>query len=81
MSTYYFLVCERHKEFTDAASLPAFGQPVRLGQSNEILPHFIHAHHSCGLVVLDEHRLGNRFETHDDWEEDTLINMLKKKRD
>jgi len=54
MSTYYYLVCETHKEVTDAASRTAGGY-CPLGDSTETLIPFIIAHCGCEVKIINEH--------------------------
>ncbi len=55
MSTYYFLVCEDHREHCDAVSRSAGGLGP-LGDCKN-LPYFAYKHRECRLSVWDEHRL------------------------
>lgn len=54
MSTYYFLVCEKHKEFCDGASRSAGGFG-HVADSSVTLPPFIITHNECELRVASEH--------------------------
>lgn len=53
MSVYYFLVCDRHKEWCNAASSQAGGSG-HLIDSDETLPDFVVAHHGCTLKSVSE---------------------------
>ena len=70
MSTYYYLVCDKHKESTDAASRSAGGAGP-LGDSVSTLPAFIIAHHKCPVRIVDEHLKHDWMEprTGREWEE------------
>ncbi len=54
MSTYYFLVCDDHKEITDAASRSMSG-PCHLANSDKTLIPFIITHHGCKVRIVSEH--------------------------
>ena len=54
MSTYYFMVCDTHKEKTDAASRTAGGY-CPLGDSDTTLTPFIIAHAGCDVRIISEH--------------------------
>ena len=54
MSTYYYMVCDAHKEITDAASKTAGGW-CPLGDATLTLYGFIVCHARCNVRIIDEH--------------------------
>lgn len=55
MSTYYFLVCEDHKERCDAASKLASNGVCQLCDSDVTLLPFIVQHSGCNVRIASEH--------------------------
>jgi len=53
MSTYYYLVCDDHREMTDAAT--ASGCP--LGRCEQTLRPFIVHHWNCNVRIVHEHQV------------------------
>lgn len=54
MSIYYYLVCDRCRQYNDAASLLMGGGVCALGQSF-MLTQFIYDHRDCALRVASEY--------------------------
>jgi hypothetical protein len=67
MSTYYYLSCEKHKEYCDAASTGGFAErKCGLIDSDVTLSPFIVIHAYCGpLVVLNDE--SDELETYKRW--------------
>ena len=54
MSTYYYLVCDKHKEYCNGASR-TMGGFCHLCDSADTLPPFIITHDSCKVRITSEH--------------------------
>lgn len=68
MSTYYFLVCDKHMERTDACSWTAWGiGKSPMGDSQDTLGPFIVAHHGCNLRCVSEHDYDADNPNYKDW--------------
>ncbi len=69
MSTYYYLVCDTHREYTCAASRTAGGY-CPLGDSDKTLRPFVIAHAGCAVRILSEHspEAEDGFEGFREWE-------------
>jgi hypothetical protein len=67
VSTYYYLVCDKHHEFCDAASSTGAGSP--LGDALLCLPSFVyrHRHAVCQLRVGHESEVIDRRATEGPW--------------
>lgn len=74
MSTYYFLVCDRHEEYTDAASRTAGGGICHLANSTDTLLPFLVSHCGCNLRVISEyHKDREKIMTeYTEWTEDNI---------
>ena len=81
MSTYYFIVCDKHKERTDAASHTMAGIGCRLGDSDTTLNPFIVAHAGCPVRIVSEHEDDSYDESFADWTEENVREMALKDRD
>jgi hypothetical protein len=81
MSTYYYLLCDKHHEYIGGASIPLSGHPCYMGRSRHLLPHFLHVHATCSLLVRDEYSLDDAQEEYERWCEDALPICSRKKRD
>ena len=81
MSTYYFLICDRHREVTDAASDGGGGIGHLANSPHTLLP-FIVSHHGCSLRVISEHdpEVADDFRGYTEWTEENLEAMLYKDR-
>lgn len=79
MSTYYYLICDKHKEMCDGASRTAGGGACHLCDSQITLPKFIVAHQDCPLRVASEHE--DTYETHTEWNEKNCLEMYNLQRD
>ena len=79
MSTYYFMVCDEHKERTDAASRTAGGY-CPLGDSDVTLIPFIIQHSYCrGKVrIVSEHDDDSCDESFTDWTRETVDKIYGK---
>lgn len=53
MSTYYYLICNDHKEWTDAVSRTTWGYCF-MGDGQKTLQPFIIAHSHCNIEIVDE---------------------------
>lgn len=78
MSTYYYLVCDEHKEYCDGASKTAGGGACHLCDSQVTLPKFIFVHKSCLLRVASEHE--ETHGTYKEWSESNCEKMYNLKR-
>lgn len=67
MSVYYYLICDDHKEITDAASWTAGGY-CPLGDSDVTLTPFILAHAKCHVRIISEHEEEEYDDTHYRWQ-------------
>ena len=81
MSTYYYLVCDKHKERTDAASCTAGGGVCHLADSPETLLPFIVAHDGCTLRSVNEHTNDAYDSQFADWDDQNWQEMYLKERD
>jgi hypothetical protein len=81
MSTYYYLVCDKHKERTDAASRTAGGGVCHLADSVHTLLRFIVAHDGCQLRSVNEHTNDAYDSQFSDWDEENVEAMYLKERD
>lgn len=81
MSTYYFMVCDKHKERTPAASWTMMGIGCRLGDSDTTLNPFIVAHAGCLVRIVSEHENDAYDESFSDWTEENVMKMALKDRD
>jgi len=77
VSTYYKLICEDHKERTDAASRTAGGY-CQLANSPATLVPFIIAHHRCRVRIVFEHEDEAYSEDYRDWTEETVEAEVEK---
>jgi len=69
MSTYYYLMCDEHKEMSPAVT----GAGGCLGDRDILLPKFILKHKYCNLNVRDDN--SKEWEDYEEW---TLENLIKK---
>ena len=67
MSTYYYMVCDDHKERTWAASRTA-GGCCGLGDSDITLIPFIIAHSECNVRIVSESHDDSYDDTFRDWD-------------
>lgn len=72
MSTYYFLVCDDHKEKTDAASRAAGGICHYRHSDDTLLP-FIVNHSGCNIKIIPEHEEDDeKYEKYKHWKPEDL---------
>jgi hypothetical protein len=71
LSTYYFIVCDDHKERTDAASRSAGGYGA-LVDSPKTLTAFIIAHCGCKIRIVSEYEDAGYSEDFRDWTSETV---------
>ncbi len=76
MSTYYYLICDDHKEITDAASRSASG-PCHLGASNKTLIPFIITHSKCEVRIVNEHEEDAYSEEFKEWTPQNLDDLYR----
>jgi hypothetical protein len=69
MSTYYFLVCDKHKEYCDGASRSGSGA-IHLCDSEITLPPFIVVHCDCPVRICSEH--DESFLDYDEWNKENV---------
>ncbi len=81
MSTYYYMVCDKHKERTDAASRTFFGIGCHLADSVHTLLPFIVAHAGCPVRIVSEHEDAAYSDDFEDWDADNVQDMAHKERD
>jgi hypothetical protein len=77
VSTYYKLICEDHKERTNAASRTAGGY-CELCDSTKTLVPFIIAHHRCRVRIVFENEDEAYSEDYRDWTEKTVNEEVEK---
>ena len=80
MSTYYFIVCDKHKEITDAASRTAGGY-CPLVDSNVTLVPFIITHHGCPVRIVSEHEDDAYSDDFEEWTKENVDEMYGRSRD
>ena len=76
MSTYYFIVCDDHKERTDAASRTAGGHCHLANSSTTLLP-FIIAHCGCRVRIVHEHEDDSYGDEFREWEEENIEEEIR----
>jgi hypothetical protein len=79
MSTYYFLACDKHKEYCDGASRTAGGF-CHLCDSETTLPPFIIKHQGCDINIISEHAfdLDEKYEGYTEWDKGNYIELYNK---
>lgn len=77
MSTYYKLICEKHKERTDASSR-TLGGWCFLGDGGETLVPFLIAHCGCNIRSVSEHEDESYDETYRDWTRESVEEEVHK---
>lgn len=77
MSTYYYLICDDHKEQTAAASR-TFGGYCPLVPGEQTLVPFIIAHCGCRVRIISEHHVEPGIEDYREWEAETVAEEIKK---
>ena len=82
MSTYYYMVCDKHLERTDACSRTAggIGQSA-LGDSRETLGPFIVVHAGCPVRIVSEHESDSYEERFTDWTAENVYDMYTMDRE
>jgi len=78
MSTYYFIVCDDHRERTDAASSAAGGCALADGP-HTLIP-FIIAHHGCNVRIVSEHDEEGFSDDYEDWTQENVAEQKCKDR-
>jgi hypothetical protein len=81
MSTYYFLICDKHKELVNAASRTFGGIGCHLIDSKTTLPPFIVAHSNCAIRIISEHHEEACSGEYEEWDKDNIQQMANKNRD
>jgi hypothetical protein len=81
MSTYYYIVCDKHMERTDAASRTAGGIGCHLADSEYTLLPFIVAHAGCPVRIVSEHENDSYDDRFEDWTDSNVEDMAGKDRD
>ena len=77
MSTYYYLVCDKHLERTPACSRSAGGiGNSELGDSQETLKPFITTHAGCPVRIISEHEADANDERFADWSKENVISKI-----
>lgn len=79
MATYYYLICDNHREKCDAASRSA-GGVGHLCDSSKVLPHFLYTHAGCTLRVISEHQEDEEF-SYKEWSKENLDEMNSLERE
>lgn len=79
MSTYYYMVCDKHMERTDAASRGG-GGIGHLADSEHTLLSFIVEHAGCPVRIVSEHERDSYEDRYEDWTAANLDDMLGKER-
>lgn len=74
MSIYYFMICKKHMERTDACSSRAGGIGT-LGDSAETLLHFLVAHCGCPVEIISEHHDDSFNDRFADWDAENVEEM------
>ncbi len=71
MSTYYALVCDKHRESVTAASWSCGG--IGGMGAERVFPHFLVGHRRCTLRVVDEHQW--EYGDYTDWTDENVEAM------
>lgn len=79
MSTYYAIICDDHKEITDAASRSA-GGIGHLDNSDTTLLPFIVIHCDCNVRIINEHEREWYDDEYKEWTEDNCKEMREMSR-
>jgi len=79
MSTYYYLICEDHKEITDAVSRNSGGYCPLCYSDKTLLP-FIIAHHNCTIKIVNEHQEEACSKIYREWTAETVEKEIEKAR-
>ena len=69
LSTYFYMVCDKHLERTAAASKRASGTACHLADSQHTLLPFIVAHAGCPVRIVSEHEKDGVDERFVDWKQ------------
>ncbi len=77
MSTYYYMICDNHKERTDAASR-TFGGHCSLADGSETLLPFIISHSECNVRIASEHNEDSYSDEFRDWEKGLVVEEINK---
>jgi hypothetical protein len=81
LSTYYYMICDGHKERTQAASRTMMGIGTHLCDSEFTLLAFIVAHAGCPVRIVSEHEYEAYSDDYEDWTRDNYSEMALKERD
>lgn len=79
MSTYYYMVCDKHMERTDAASRSAGGIGPLCDSPHTLLP-FIVDHAGCPVRIVSEHERDSYEDRFEDWTAANVDDMMGKDR-
>ena len=79
MSTYYYMVCDRCREKTDAARGSSAGVGHLVNSDKTLLP-FIVAHAGHAVRILSEHYEGSDIYDYTEWHATNLAEMIDKDR-
>lgn len=79
MSTYYYMVCDKHREKTDAASHGGCIGPL-CDSPHTLLP-FIVTHCGCPVRIISEHSEDAYDSGYTEWTKDNLQAMRSLDRD
>ena len=82
MSTYYYMVCDKHLERTAVCSRTAGGIGWNdLGDSRETLGPFAVTHCGCPVRIVSEHEDDAYDERFKDWTAENVVEMYSEFRD
>lgn len=81
MSTFYYLVCDKHLERTDACARTAGSLGSPLEDSEATLGPFIVAHHGCPVRIVSENDDDSYEDKFIDWTKENVEEMYFKDRD
>ena len=76
MSTYYYIVCDDHKERTPAASRTV-GGCCNLADGDATLIPFIITHHGCNVRIINEHEDDSYSKDFGEWGKDNWHDKVK----
>lgn len=76
MSTYYDIICDKHRERCDAASRGAAGGIGPVADAPTTIWSFLYAHAGCNLRVVSEHEDEYGDPSYQDWTESNYRQLI-----
>lgn len=80
MSTYYYMVCNKHKERTPAASITLGGIGCHLSDSDHTLQPFIVSHAECPVRIVSEYEEDAYDDKFIEWNKNNVRELANKDR-